>query len=57
MRDSGDEEGNFNIYAKNSPYATFDLHYKKEEFEKLHKLVKFNTEINKQVRFCSILIV
>ena len=52
MRDPEDTEGDFDIFVKDTPYSsTFDLHYEKEEFEKLHDLVKFNTEINKQVCF------
>ena len=49
MRKPDDKEGDFEIFSEDNPWSTFDFHYKIDEFEKLHDLVKFNTLISKQV--------
>ena len=50
MRKDDDTRGDFDVFSEDNPWSTFDFVYKKEEFEILHDLVKFNTLINKQVR-------
>jgi len=47
-RADDDTSGDFDIFEEESPYSTFDFHYKEEEFNKLHDLMKFNTLLNKQ---------
>ena len=51
MRKEEDEEGDFDIFSKDSPWTTLGQ-YKTSDFEKLHDLMKFNTAVSKQVCLC-----
>ena len=50
-REPEDKAGDFQIFTEETPYSTYDFQYEEHEFEKLHNLIKFNTIINKQVRY------
>jgi len=47
LRKEEDEEGDFDIFSKDSPWTTLGQ-YKTSDFEKLHDLMKFNTAVSKQ---------
>ena len=49
LRDPDDKSGDFDVFSKKDVYSTFKFCYKKEEFDDIHNLMKFNTFINKEV--------
>jgi len=47
-RDEDDTRGDFDLFGDTSPYSTFNFHYEKKNFDRLHNLMRFNTLLHKQ---------
>ena len=49
LRDADDKSGDFEIFSEGTPYSTFNFHYEKKNFDRLHNLMRFNTLLHKEV--------
>jgi len=48
LRDPEDKSGDFELFGENTPYSTFNFHYEKKNFDRLHNLIRFNTLLHKK---------
>ncbi len=44
-----DKSGDFDLFSEGTPYSTFNFHYERSNFDRLHNLTRFNTLLHKQV--------
>jgi len=54
LRDADDKSGDFEIFSEGTPYSTFNFHYEKKNFDRLHNLMRFNTLLHKETILNSI---